>query len=189
MSDASRSFRPAPFWHPLVAGVALGLTLLLTFLVTGHGLGASGFFTRLAAAVSAWLAPGWTAANAYFGGFVAGGADPLPSWITWEAVGVVIGGLGGSLAARRFRPMVEAGPQGRGGGHGSGYGGASLGGRLAAAFAGGALVGFGGRLSLGCTSGLGLSGGATLAVAGFVFLIGFFLAGFAVSLILRKVRS
>jgi hypothetical protein len=27
-----------PFWQPLTAGVALGLVLLLTFLLTGHGL-------------------------------------------------------------------------------------------------------------------------------------------------------
>ncbi|MCO5126333.1 MAG: YeeE/YedE family protein [Rhodobacteraceae bacterium] len=39
-------------------------------------------------------------------------------------------------------------------------------------------MGFGSRLARGCTSGLGLSGGATLAVSGFVFLAGFFLAGF-----------
>ena len=40
-----------PYWPPLIAGIALGLALLLTFLITGHGLGASGFFTRL----TAWL--------------------------------------------------------------------------------------------------------------------------------------
>lgn len=181
-SPTRGAMAPAPFWHPLVAGVALGLVLLLTFLVTGHGLGASGFFTRLAAALSDWLAPAWTAGNAYFGAFVAGGADPLPSWISWEIVGVVLGALAGSLAARRFRPMVEAGPQ-----HGGRFAGAGP--RLVAAFAGGALVGFGGRLAQGCTSGLGLSGGATLAVAGFVFLACFFLAGFAVSLLLRKVSQ
>jgi hypothetical protein len=35
-------------------------------------------------------------------------------------------------------------------------------------------------LATGCTSGLGLSGSATLAVAGFVFLGGFFVAGLLV---------
>lgn len=32
---------PRPFWSPLLAGVALGLVLLATFLFTGHGLSAS----------------------------------------------------------------------------------------------------------------------------------------------------
>jgi hypothetical protein len=37
-----------PFWNPYVAGVALGLVLLGSFLVMGHGLGASGASNRLA---------------------------------------------------------------------------------------------------------------------------------------------
>jgi uncharacterized membrane protein YedE/YeeE len=166
---------PRPFWHPLTAGILLGLALLATFLLTGHGLGASGFFTRVAAAVSAWLAPAWATANAYFGGMVQSGANPLPSWITWEAVGVLIGALAGSLSSGRFRAMVESGPA------------TMIGMRLVYAFGGGVLVGFGGRLARGCTSGLGLSGSATLAVAGFVFLVFFFAAGFAASYLGRRV--
>jgi len=49
--------QPKPFWHPLWAGIALGFVLLLTFLITGHGLGATGFTTR----VTAWLASGMPA--------------------------------------------------------------------------------------------------------------------------------
>lgn len=70
--------------------------------------------------------------------------------------------------------MVEGGPA------------TALGMRFAYAFGGGMLVGFGGRLARGCTSGLGLSGSATLAVAGFVFLIFFFAAGFGVSYFTRR---
>jgi len=164
---------PRPFWPPLVAGIALGLTLLLTFLITGHGLGASGFFARAAAALGGWLAPEATATNAYYGPFLQAGA-PLLSWITWEVVGVVIGAFAGSMTARRARVRVERSD------------GVSSGSRLVYALAGGVLVGFGARLARGCTSGLGLSGGATLAVAGFVFLIGFFAAGFLFSWIFRR---
>lgn len=166
--------RPQPFWHPLTAGVALGFVLLLAFLITGHGVGASGFFTRLSVALSDWIMPAWTAANTYFGPFVQGATTPLSSWITWEIVGVVIGGVTGSVVSRRFRPTIERGIS------------IGLGRRLSLAFIGGMLVGFGARLARGCTSGLGLSGSATLAVAGFVFLIGFFAAGFAVSRFLRR---
>ena len=163
-----------PFWPPLAAGIALGLTLLLTFLVTGHGLGASGFFTRLTAAIGDWVAPAATQANAYFGPFVKGGS-PVLSWITWEALGMGIGAVLASQSARRARFQVE-----RGGSVGSGT-------RLAYAFGGGILTGFGARLARGCTSGLGLSGGATLAVSGFVFLVAFFVAGFIVTYGVRRI--
>lgn len=167
---------PRPFWHPLIAGVALGLVLLATFLITGHGLGASGFFTRLTVAASDWLLPEWAANNAYFGRYL-GGGNPLFSWISWEIVGVVLGALAGSLASGRFRTMIER------------ESGTAVMPRLGYAFLGGALVGFGARLARGCTSGLGLSGGGTLAVAGFVFLVAFFLAGLIVSYALRRVRQ
>ena len=163
---------PRPYWPPLVAGIVLGLVLLATFLVTGHGLGASGFFTRAAAAIGVWTMPEATAANQYLGGFAAGA--PLAGWITWEVIGMVLGGLIGSLASGRFRAGIESGPR------------STPGRRLAYAFAGGALVGFGARLARGCTSGLGLSGGATLAVAGFVFLIFFFAAGFLTMRFVRR---
>jgi uncharacterized membrane protein YedE/YeeE len=163
---------PRPFWPPLVAGVLLGLALLATFLVTGHGLGASGFFTRLTAALGEAVAPAVTADNAYLGPYLRG--NPLAGWITWEVIGVVFGGLAGSLISGRFRAAVERGPN------------ATRARRLAAALAGGVLVGFGARLARGCTSGLGLSGGATLAVAAFVFLIAFFAAGFGVMRLVRR---
>ena len=164
---------PRPFWPPLISGIALGLTLLLTFVITGHGLGGSGFFARAVAAIGGWLAPAATAANAYYGPFVEAG-KPLLSWITWEVVGVMIGAFAGSVTARRARVRVERSD------------GVSSGSRLAYALAGGLLVGMGARLARGCTSGLGLSGGATLAVAGFVFLIGFFVAGFVFSMLFKR---
>ncbi len=36
-----------PFWNPYVAGIALGLVLLASFLVMGFGLGSSGAVTRI----------------------------------------------------------------------------------------------------------------------------------------------
>jgi len=164
---------PHPYWNPLIAGVILGLVLLATFLLTGHGLGASGVTARVAATLGSWILPEATSANAYLGGYVKAGA-PLAGWITWEVLGVILGGLMGSVVNRRFRLKVEGGPR------------LTPGRRLATAFAGGILVGFGASLARGCTSGLGLSGSATLAVAGFVFLIAFFAAGFLVMRLARR---
>lgn len=164
---------PRPWWPPLQAGVALGLVLWLTYMITGHGLGASGFFTRLTAWFGDWLAPAATRANVYLGGMLDGGA-PLSAWISWEIVGVLIGAVGSALANGRFRPSVEGGRD------------TAVGLRLMLALLGGILTGFGARLARGCTSGLGLSGGAALAVGGFLFLAGFFIAGFVVSYLARR---
>lgn len=164
---------PHPFWPPLAAGIGLGLTLMAVFLMTGHGLGANGFFTRLVAWLSDMAAPEWTGMNAFLGGYL-GTGHPLNTWISWEILGVAIGALLGSLGARRFRVKIERGPR---------IGAAT---RLGFALAGGMLTGFGAPLARGCTSGLGLSGGATLAVAAFVFLGAFFAAGLIVSALTRR---
>ncbi|MEQ8388926.1 MAG: YeeE/YedE thiosulfate transporter family protein [Alphaproteobacteria bacterium] len=161
------------FWSPLLAGILLGLVLFLAFLITGHGFGASGFFTRATVALSAALAPAWTETNAYLGPYVQAGGV-LASWITWEIIGLVIGAFAGSLVSGRFRATVERGRA------------SSRGRRMVFAFAGGLLVGFGARLARGCTSGLGLSGSATLAVAGFLFLLCFFAAGFLAHHFVRR---
>ena len=57
--------------------------------------------------------------------------------------------------------------------------------RLITALIGGLLAGFGARVAAGCTSGLGLSGAATLAIAAFVFLGTFFAAGLVASRLVR----
>lgn len=163
-----------PIWNAHLAGVALGLVLLATFLGTGHGLGASGTPTAIAAAASQAVAPTATAHNGYLGPMVAGGAHPLNSWIVWEVIGMGIGALVAAWWAGRIRFRIE------------GPGNLKAGGRMAFALMGGLLSGFGARVSAGCTSGLGLSGGAVLATAGFVFLIGFFLFGMVAGFVTRR---
>lgn len=164
---------PRPFWPALLVGVVLGIGLLTTFMITGNGLGASGAITRATVVVNDALAPEATAQNAYFGPFIVAGA-PLVSWITWEAIGIMAGAFLSAFDAGRLRVQFDRGPR------------SSTTNRILLALAGGAVVGFGSRLARGCTSGLGLSGASTLAVAGFVFLIGFFAAGFAMSLLYRR---
>ncbi len=163
-----------PFWSPWLAGVALGLVLLFTFVLSGHGLGASGAATHLVAGVGLAVAPAVTHANGYLGPMVAEGS-PMGSWITWEVLGVGFGALVAAFMAGRFRVQID--------------GERSVGRwpRLLRALAGGVLAGFGARVSAGCTSGLGLSGAATLGIAAFVFLGLFFATGLIVSRWVRGV--
>lgn len=171
---AASATRIKPFWPPLLAGAALGLVLLLTFFLTGHGLGATGATTRFAAWIGVSAAPEATQANAYLSPMVTEG-NPLSSWIVWQFIGVAIGALVSAFFAGRLRVQFD--------------GARRLGTkkRFATALIGGIAAGFGARVSAGCTSGLGLSGAATLSISAFVFLGLFFLTGLIVSRIIRGV--
>ncbi len=164
---------PKPFWNPWLAGVALGLTLLLTFVLTGHGLGATGFTTRLSVWLGLQAAPEATAANAYLGAIAQPGV--LDGWITWQVIGVLAGALVAAFLAGRVRVQLDGAQR------------VGTGKRIATALIGGLLAGFGARVAAGCTSGLGLSGAATLSIAAFVFLGAFFVTGLVVSRLVKGV--
>ena len=170
--EVSRS-ESTKYMNPLVAGLMLGVVLLSTFVITGHGLGATGFTTRLTAWLGMYVAPVATSANDYLGGMVEDGS-PLSAWITWQVVGVAIGALFSAFLAKRIHFQLE----------GKKYlGGAK---RPFTALVGGLLAGFGARVAAGCTSGLGLSGAAVLSLAGFTFLGTFFAVGLLASRLMKE---
>lgn len=171
--------REHPYWNPYVAGAGLGLTLLLSFLVLGTGLGASGGIARIAATAAHAAAPAAVEANGYLGPWFDRGSgaqgDPLSHYLVAMLVGVLGGGFLSAAFARRLRPLVvERGPR------------ASLPLRLTLAVTGGVLVGFASRLALGCTSGLALSGGAQLQTGAWVFVATTFAAAFLTAPLVRK---
>jgi len=163
-----------PYWNPYLAGVLLGLTLLAAFLVAGQGLGASAFPKRVLALASHGVAPGWTEANSFFGGYVRDGANPLRDWLVVETVAVVLAGFLASLSAGRFRVTVEKGPR------------ISVRARLLLALAGGTLMGFAAALARGCTSGQALSGGALLATGSWAFMLMVFAGGYLGAYAVRR---
>lgn len=176
MTNSTRSVKRQikPFWSPVWAGIALGLVLLLTFVLTGHGLGATGASTRATAWLGMEVAPQVTQANAYLGPMTEHG-NPLPSWITWQVIGVAIGALVAAFLGGRFRFQFD-------GSHSVGTPR-----RILTALVGGILAGFGARVAAGCTSGLGLSGAATLGVSAFLFLGLFFASGLIASRLVKGV--
>ena len=173
MTKQNKDLQPAPYWKPLPSGITLGAILLITFVATGHGLGATGFTTRLTAWIGMYIAPIATGANDYLGGMVEDG-NPLSAWITWQVIGVAIGALLSAYLARRIQLKMD----------GAKFLGGSK--RPITALLGGILAGFGARISAGCTSGLGLPGGAVLSLAGFTFLGGFFAVGLLVSRLTKE---
>jgi hypothetical protein len=165
----------APYASPYVAGVGIGVVLLLSFVLMGRGLGASGAFSSVVTATVGTAAPGHAASNAFYARYLGdGGASPLKDWLVFEIIGVVIGGFASGLLAGRVRWTTE---------HGAGITGGR---RLLNAFAGGAAMGVGAKLARGCTSGLGLTGGATLSVGSWLFVIAAFAGAYAAAPLLRK---
>ncbi|MEW6440009.1 MAG: YeeE/YedE thiosulfate transporter family protein [bacterium] len=141
-----------PFWNPYVAGFALGLVLLASFVATGKGLGASGAFKHPQAAAIHRVNPTYAEEHPHIAPYFQPGRSALDAWIVFLAAGVVAGGAIGTLTGRRFQVETIHGPR---------FDRES---RWVLAFAGGALSGFAAQLARGCTSGQAVTGGAQLAL-------------------------
>jgi len=159
---------------PYLSGIALGLVLLAAFVFAGRGLGASGAFAATATGAVAAVAPSYAADNPYFGRYLSRPGGPWREWLLLEIAGVVAGGFVSARLAGRLRPGVERGA------------GVTPAARLAIAFAGGTVMGFGAVLARGCTSGQALTGGAMLSVGSWAFMMATFAAGYAVAPVLKR---
>ena len=169
-----RVFRQPGYWPPYAAGVGLGITLLMTFILMGQGLGASGGFTRYLVALLSWAAPHYVARNPYWSEYAPPGQSPLMSFLVFELIGVVAGGFASGWLAHRVRISVDKGPR------------ISARSRYVLALAGGLVTGYGARLARGCTSGLALSGGAVLSAGAWAFMMAVFAAGFIGAYFVRR---
>ena len=168
--------KKSSFWSPYVAGVGLGLTLLSAFYIMGKGLGASSAFSIASAVAVQKINPDYAAGLKYFSRYLSV-ESPFMDWIVFELCGLFLGALTGSLLTRNFSLRFDKA---------SGMGNGS---RIVTAFAGGILIGFASRLARGCTSGVALTGGAQLAVAGWIFVISMFISGFLFAAVFRRLWS
>jgi uncharacterized protein len=158
--------------NPYLAGFALGLTLLFTIWISGHGLGASGAVKNFTIAIVQKLAPDMAAKSHFFGSF-----DISQIWNQWIVImflGVMLGGFLSGAIAGRLKLQVDRGPRS----------GVAV--RLISAVIGGALFGLGAQLGKGCTSGAALSGMAVLSASGILTMMAIFGTGFAIAFIFRK---
>ena len=165
-----------PYSDPYFAGVGIGLVLLAAYVIAGRGLGASGAFASVAAALTA-VVYGNTAAAASpaLAPYLTDGLlSPLRDWLVLELAGVILGGFVSAWLAGRIRVAIERGP------------GVGTNQRIVTAFGGGILMGFGAKLARGCTSGQALSGGALLSTGSWVFIVTCFAAGYAFSPLVRR---
>ena len=164
-----------PHMNPYWAGFGLGLVLLAAFVVMGRGLGASGAFTTALATTVHAIAPAHAEGNAFYQEYLGDGTtNPLKDWLVFEVLGVFVGGFISGALANRLKLTVEKGPR------------ISIAGRLVLAFIGGALMGIGAKLALGCTSGQALTGGALLNVGSWAFMMCVFGGAYGLAWFLRR---
>ena len=169
MKDKSKSYI-----NPYLGGFLLGLLLLVTFFITGRGLGASGAAkTSVVAAVDV-ISPEHAAKSEYYSEFISDDRNAMNTWLSFEVLGILAGAFLSGALAGRLKFKTEHSPK------------ISSKTRLLAAAIGGILFGFGSQLGRGCTSGAALSGMATLATAGFVTMIAIFGTGYLAAYFFRK---
>lgn len=164
------------YWSPYITGTILGLSLLGSFYAAGRGFGASGTFSLIAGVGTDAVAPSYAEGLTYFSRYL-DLPHPLLDWGLFLLIGVFLGALAGALSGRSFRLLFDKSAS------------MSVRTRVFTAFGGGILIGFASRLARGCTSGVGLTGGSQLALAGWVFVIAMFASGFLFAALFRRYWS
>lgn len=163
-----------PYWNPYIAGVGIGILIILSFVVTGRGLGAIGAFNGILATLVNAIAPDYALSNPVYSAYISGVDHPLKDWVIIEIAGVCLGGLLSGIVSGRFKFEVIKGPR------------ISSLTRLILAFSGGMLMAFAAKFTRGCTSGLALSGGSVLSPGAWLFMLSVFIGGYSIAFIIRK---
>jgi len=175
--DKIKSYFCQEEWSPYVAGVGLGVVAMLTLLLTGNPVGASGSFENIAGAIGQKIAP-QAFDNIYFN-FI------MPAGISWQVVlvlGIALGGALGALSSRTWKISRLSDRQWKA------IFGPSWIKRWLLVFAGAVIVEYGAGIAGGCTSGLAIAGGLQLAPAAFLFMAGMFASGIPTAMIVYRKR-
>jgi uncharacterized membrane protein YedE/YeeE len=165
-----RRFMRRAQWSPYVTGAGLGLTLSISMVAFGRPLTVSAAFDELAGHLAHAVAP---EAPRF--------AQSMPralSWNVWLVIGLLGGAFLSAALSRTFRPRLV--PDERW----SEAFGDRVWLRWLVAFVGACLVQLGAAIAGGCTSGLAISGGAVMAPAAFLFMLGMFGGGIPTAMLL-----
>lgn len=163
------------YMNPYLAGFLLGLLLLVTFVITGRGLGASGAIKSVVVAGVEKISPSHANNSEFYKEYVASHNEGvLKNWLVFEILGVILGAFVSGLIANRLTWKVEHNPK------------IKSRTRLIAALFGGMLFGLGAQFGRGCTSGAALSGMAVLSAGGVLTMFAIFATAYALAYIFRK---
>jgi uncharacterized protein len=162
------------YMNPYLAGTLLGGVLLLSMYLSGRGLGASGGIKYCVVAIVGALDSAHVQASDYYSRYFNNGNHPLQNWLSFEVLGILIGGFISGAYSGRLKLKLEKSPA------------ISNTRRLLFAFLGGVLFVYGAQLARGCTSGAALSGMAVLSAAGFVTMLSIFGSAYLFAWFFRK---
>ena len=165
---------PEKYMNPYVAGVLLGIVLMAAFFFSGEGLGGSGAFKDVVKASVVKVAPEYALTTHYFKSAAESDHSPMKSWLVFEVLGILIGGIISGAFAGRLKLKLEHSPT------------ITSKARIIYALLGGMLFGMGSQLGRGCTSGAGLSGMAVMSVSGFLAATAIFGSGYLFAWFFRK---
>lgn len=160
--------------NPYIAGTLLGLVLLTAMYLSGRGLGASGGIKYCVVSIVGAIDRPHADNSAYYSKYFENGNKPIRNWLTYEILGVVIGGFISGAISGRLKLRVEKSQS------------ISVSRRLIFAFLGGVFFVYGAQLARGCTSGAALSGMAVLSLAGFVTMMAIFGSAYLFAWFFRK---
>ncbi len=162
------------YLNPYFGGVLLGIVLIVTFYITGRGLGASGAAKSTVVTTVQAISPEYAKKSHYISQFISDDSNPMNNWLVFEVIGVFAGAFISGTLYGRLKFRVEHSPK------------ISSKKRLAVAMLGGLLFGFGSQLARGCTSGAALSGMAVLSLGGYITMISIFGTAFLFAWVFRK---
>jgi len=160
--------------NPYLAGVLLGVVLLMAMYISGRGLGASGGIKYCVVSLVGTLDRNHAENSIYYSKYFEDGRKPLKNWLAVEIFGILSGGFLSGALSKRLRFRIEKSPN------------ISNRRRLIFAFLGGVFFVYGAQLARGCTSGAALSGMAVLSVAGFLTMIAIFGSAYLFAWFFRK---
>jgi len=162
------------YWNPYFGGFLLGLLIIVTFYLSGRGLGASGALKSGVVTIVDTVAPNHAETNGYYSQFLKDNESPMNNWLVFEALGVILGAFLSGALTGRIKWRVQHSPK------------ITSKKRLVFALIGGILFGFGAQIARGCTSGAALSGMAVLATGGFITMLAIFGTGYLAAYFFRK---
>jgi uncharacterized membrane protein YedE/YeeE len=174
MAEKVKKDHSKTYLNPYFGGVLLGIVLILTFYITGRGLGASGAAKSTVVTTIETVAPDYAKKSGYVSQFISDDTHPMNNWLVFEVIGVFAGAFLSGTLYGRLKPKVEHSP------------GISSKKRLLFALLGGMLFGFGSQIARGCTSGAALSGMAVLSFGGFITMMAIFGSAYLFSWTFKK---
>lgn len=152
-------------WSPYLVGFFIGVLSWLSFLISKRPIGVSTAFARLSGMIEKIFIGKKVEYKEYYQNY-----EPIVDWEVMLVIGVIIGSFVSASLSGNFEikiiPELWL----------NNFGSTPIL-RLITALIGGIFIGFGSRMSGGCTSGHGISGTMQLAVTSWIALFSFFIGG------------